>query len=53
MTFTIDPFTMFVALVASTAAAVLLLFWCYALNRHEKSLLWLGLGFFLVIAHPL
>lgn len=44
---TIDPFTMFVALVASTAAAVFLLFWCYALNRNEKCLLWLGLGFFL------
>lgn len=44
---TLDPFTMFVALVASTTAAVFLLFWCYALNRDEKSLLWLGLGFFL------
>lgn len=47
MAFALDPFTMFIALVASTVAAVFLLLWCYALNRHEKAPLWLGLGFFL------
>ena len=41
----IDPPTMFLALVASTAAAVLLLLWCYLLNRSERSLLWVALGF--------
>jgi diguanylate cyclase (GGDEF)-like protein len=43
----IDPSTMFLALVASTAAAVLLLFWCYAVNRGERSLLWIAVAFFL------
>jgi diguanylate cyclase (GGDEF)-like protein len=43
----IDPSTIFLALVASTAAAVLLLFWCYALNRGERSLLWVAVAFFL------
>jgi len=38
---------MFIALVASTAAAVLLLLWCYAVNRRQTSLLWLASGFFL------
>jgi diguanylate cyclase (GGDEF)-like protein len=47
MALALDPFTMFIALVASTAAAVFLLFWCYAVNRDETCLLWLGLGFFL------
>ncbi|HET7715851.1 MAG TPA: GGDEF domain-containing protein [Bauldia sp.] len=43
----IDPLTVYLALVASTAAAVLLLLWCYFLNRGEKSLLWLAVGFLL------
>ena len=47
MAFAVDPFTMFIALFASTGVAVLLLFWCYALNRQEKSLLWVGLSFVL------
>lgn len=38
---------MFLALVASTLAAVLLLLWCYWLNRCERSLLWMAAGFFL------
>jgi diguanylate cyclase (GGDEF)-like protein len=49
----IDPLTMFLALLASTAAAVLLLLWCYILNRNETSLLWLGLGFLLTAASNL
>ena len=44
----IDPSTMFLALVASTAAAVMLLLWCYLLNRSERSLLWVALGFLIV-----
>ena len=46
----IDPLTMFLALVASTAAAVVLLLWCYALNRGERSLLWIAVGFLLTSA---
>jgi diguanylate cyclase (GGDEF)-like protein len=43
----IDPPTMFLALVASTMAAVLLLLWCFWLNRSERSLLWMAIGFVL------
>lgn len=45
MPFSIDPPTMFLALVASTMAAVFLLLWCFWLNRGERSLLWLAVGF--------
>ena len=44
----IDPVTMFVALVASTVAAMLVLLWGYWLNRGEKSLLWTALAFLLM-----
>ena len=48
MGLSIDPVTMFVALVASTVAAMLVLLWGYWLNRGEKSLLWTALGFLLM-----
>jgi diguanylate cyclase (GGDEF)-like protein len=38
---------MFLALVATTIAAMLVLLWCYWLNRDQKSLLWTALGFLL------
>ncbi|MCB1488518.1 MAG: GGDEF domain-containing protein [Bauldia sp.] len=41
----IDPSTMFLALIASTVASVLLLLWCYWLNRSEQSLLWVAACF--------
>jgi len=47
MAISLDPATMFIGLMASTFAAVLLLLWTYALNRHERSLLWVALGFLL------
>ena len=47
MALQIDPATMFLALVASTMAATLVLLWCFYLNRGEKSLLWTALGFLL------
>jgi diguanylate cyclase (GGDEF)-like protein len=46
----IDPLTMFLALVASTAAAVVLLLWCFWLNRGERSLLWIAVGFLITSA---
>ena len=48
MSLSIDPFTMFVALVAATTAAMLVLLWGYWLNRSEKSLLWTALAFLLM-----
>jgi zinc transporter ZupT len=45
MSLAIEPATMFFALVASTIAAMLVLLWGYWLNRGEKSLLWMALGF--------
>lgn len=36
---------MFLALLASTIAAMLVLLWSYSLNRRERSLLWTALGF--------
>jgi diguanylate cyclase (GGDEF)-like protein len=45
MALLVDPLTMFLALVASTLAAALLLFWCFWLNRGERSLLVMALGF--------
>jgi diguanylate cyclase (GGDEF)-like protein len=47
MALPIEPATMFVALVASTIAAMLVLLWGYLLNRGERSLLWTALGFLL------
>jgi diguanylate cyclase (GGDEF)-like protein len=46
----IHPATMFLALVASTISGMLVLLWCYALNRGEKSLLWTAVGFLLSAA---
>ena len=45
MALLIDPPTMFLALVASTLAAVVLLFWSFWLGRGERSLLWVAIGF--------
>ena len=45
MSIAIDPSTMFLALVAATFAAVLLLLWSYHLNRQARSLLWTAVGF--------
>jgi diguanylate cyclase (GGDEF)-like protein len=45
MGITLDPETLFIALVASTSAAVLLLLWTFLLNRHERSLLCMAVGF--------
>ena len=45
MAIVIEPVTMFLALVVSTIAAMLVLLWCYWLNRGEKSLLWTAVGF--------
>src|SRR5688572_24800437 len=47
MGISLDPATIFIALVASTFAAVLLLLWTFLLNRHERSLLWVSIGFLL------
>jgi diguanylate cyclase (GGDEF)-like protein len=47
MAISLDPATMFIGLVASTFAAVLLLLWTWVLNRHERSLLWVAVGFLL------
>ncbi len=47
MAITLDPATMFIGLMASTFAAVLLLLWTYVLNRHERSLLWVAVAFLL------
>jgi diguanylate cyclase (GGDEF)-like protein len=47
MSLAIEPATMFFALVASTIAAMLVLLWGYWLNRGERSLLWMALGFLL------
>lgn len=43
----INPATMFLALLASTIAATLVLLWCYWLNRGEKALLWTAGAFLL------
>lgn len=43
----IHPPTMFLALVGSTIAAMLVLLWCYWLNRGEKGLLWTAVAFLL------
>ena len=45
MDFQLDPTTIFVALIAATSAAVVLLLWTYWLNRHERSLLFTALAF--------
>jgi len=44
----VDPPTMFLALVASTLAATLLLLWCFWLNRGERTLLVIALAFLVV-----
>lgn len=53
MTMQISPATMFLALVASTIAATLVLLWSYWLNREEKSPLWVALGYAFVAASTL
>jgi predicted signal transduction protein with EAL and GGDEF domain len=45
MGFLLDPVTLFVALLVSMVGAALVLFWAFWINRDEKSLLWLAVGF--------